>query len=49
MDAFDDDLTEFAAHGAKPLPAPAAQGHVEHDGARIWYATFGTGRPVILL
>ena len=49
MDAFDDDLTRFAAHGTGPLPAAVAQGHVEHDGARIWYATFGVGRPVILL
>jgi pimeloyl-ACP methyl ester carboxylesterase len=32
-----------------PLPAPAAQGYVEHDGARIWYASFGDGPPVILL
>lgn len=49
MDAFDDDLTRFAAYGTGPLPATVAQGHVEHDGARIWYATFGVGRPVILL
>ena len=49
MNAFDDDLTRFAAHGAAPLPAAAQQGHVEHDGARIWYATFGGGAPVILL
>ncbi len=32
-----------------PLPTPASQGYVEHDDARIWYATFGTGPPVILL
>ena len=49
MDTFDDDLTRFAAHGAEPLPAAVEQGHVEHDGARIWYATFGAGKPVILL
>lgn len=49
MDTFDDDLTQFAAHGAEPLPAAAKQGHVEHDGARIWYAAFGSGTPVILL
>ncbi|CAJ0737567.1 AB hydrolase superfamily protein YdjP [Ralstonia edaphis] len=49
MDAFDDDLTRFAAHGAEPLPTAVEQGHVEHDGARIWYATFGAGTPVILL
>jgi pimeloyl-ACP methyl ester carboxylesterase len=49
MDAFDDDLTRFAAQDAEPLPAAVEHGHVEHDGARIWYATFGAGRPVILL
>ncbi|WP_035056481.1 alpha/beta fold hydrolase [Andreprevotia chitinilytica] len=47
--AFDDDLTHFAAHGAAPLPDPSDQGYVEHDGARIWYATYGAGSPVLLL
>lgn len=32
-----------------PLTLPDAQGHVEHDGARIWYATYGSGPPVVLL
>jgi pimeloyl-ACP methyl ester carboxylesterase len=32
-----------------PLPAAAASGYVAHDGARIWYATYGSGPPVILL
>jgi pimeloyl-ACP methyl ester carboxylesterase len=45
----DDDLTRFAGEGAPALPAEAEQGHVEHDGARIWYATCGEGRPVVLL
>lgn len=32
------------------MPAPATSGHVEVDGARIYYATFGaTGSPVLLL
>ena len=31
------------------LPGPDEQGAVENEGARIWYATYGTGRPVILL
>ena len=31
------------------LPPAAAQGYVAHDGARIWYASFGAGSPVILL
>jgi pimeloyl-ACP methyl ester carboxylesterase len=33
----------------QPLPAPAASGYVAHDGARIYYSTYGAGRPVILL
>jgi pimeloyl-ACP methyl ester carboxylesterase len=45
----DDDLVQFEAAGAAPLPAADAQGHVVHAGARIWYATYGSGRPVILL
>ncbi|WP_353064579.1 alpha/beta hydrolase [Tunturibacter psychrotolerans] len=45
----DDDLTNFEAHGAT-LPAnPDTQGYVEHKGAQIWYATYGSGSPVILL
>jgi len=45
----DDDLGRFAAVGAAPLPDTADQGYVEHDGARIWYAAYGAGPPVILL
>jgi pimeloyl-ACP methyl ester carboxylesterase len=33
----------------RPLPAPAASGYVAHDGARIWWAAFGSGPPVIML
>ena len=32
-----------------PLPAAALQGYVAHDGARIWFSTYGAGAPVILL
>ena len=32
-----------------PLPPAASAGYVAHDGARIYYATFGAGAPVILL
>jgi len=32
-----------------PLPAFDVEGRVAHDGARIWFATFGSGPPVILL
>jgi pimeloyl-ACP methyl ester carboxylesterase len=49
METYDDDLSRFAADGAAPLPVTDDQGYVEHDGARIWYAMYGTGSPVILL
>ena len=49
METYDDDLSRFAAEGAAPLPAATAQGYAEHEGARIWYATYGAGAPVILL
>ena len=49
MPTHDDDLTTFAAQGAAPLPSANEQGYVEHDGARIWYATYGSGPPVVLL
>ncbi|WCM23815.1 alpha/beta hydrolase [Paraburkholderia bryophila] len=45
----DDDLVHFDEHGAAPLPASNDQGQVEHAGARIWYASYGAGVPVILL
>jgi pimeloyl-ACP methyl ester carboxylesterase len=45
----DDELITFAAEGAAPLPATETQGYVEHQGARIWYATYGSGPSVILL
>src|SRR5919108_6395492 len=49
MEPHDDDLLGFEAHGAAPLPIATTQGFVDHDGARIWYATYGSGSPVILL
>lgn len=45
----DDDLQRFEAQGAAPLPETMEQGFVTHDGARIWYAAYGSGAPVILL
>lgn len=49
MEIHDDDLSRFESAGAAPLPVTNDQGYVEHDGARIWYATYGSGSPVILL
>jgi pimeloyl-ACP methyl ester carboxylesterase len=49
MQAHDDDLQIFEAEGAAPLLPTNDQGHVEHDGALIWYASYGFGFPVILL
>ena len=49
METYDDDLSRFEADGTAPLPVTHDQGYVEHDGARIWYATYGSGSPVILL
>src|ERR1700719_2818305 len=49
MESYDDDLKNFEAHGAAPLPVTSDRGYVDHDGARIWYATYGSGSPVILL
>ena len=48
MDIHDDDLIRFEADGLS-LPETDEQGYVDHDGARIWYASFGSGAPVILL
>lgn len=49
MEICDDDLEKFEADGAAPLPVADHQGYLEHDGARIWYAAYGTGLPVVLL
>jgi pimeloyl-ACP methyl ester carboxylesterase len=45
----DDDLIRFEAEGAAPLPDTPEQGYVKHNGARIWYAAYGSGQPVIFL
>ena len=49
MEVYDDDLARFQAQGAPPLPVARNEGYVEHDGARIWYAAYGDGSPVLLL
>lgn len=48
MEPFDDELRHFEAHGVT-LPAGGEQGALDHDGARVWYASYGSGPPVILL
>jgi pimeloyl-ACP methyl ester carboxylesterase len=49
MEIHDDQLIQFEAAGAAPLPDADSTGYVENDGARIWYAAYGAGMPVILL
>ena len=49
MEVFDDDLRKFEADGAAPLPVTNDQGYIENEGARLWYATYGSGFPLILL
>src|SRR5271156_1193777 len=49
MEIYDDDLRKFEADGAAPLPVTNDQGYIEHENARIWYAAYGSGAPVILL
>ena len=45
----DDDLKIFETQGARPLPTPEEEGYIDHEGAKIWYASYGSGSPVILL
>jgi pimeloyl-ACP methyl ester carboxylesterase len=49
MELYDDELMRFDADGAAPLPTANDQGYMEREGARIWYATYGSGPSVILL
>ena len=49
MESFDDDLKIFEANGAKPLPDTGDQGYVDHENSKIWYTTYGSGLPVIML
>jgi pimeloyl-ACP methyl ester carboxylesterase len=45
----DDGLVIFERDGTPPLPTPDRAGHVVNDGAEIWFASVGHGRPVVLL
>src|SRR5262245_2214151 len=49
MAYHDDDLTHFATEGTPSLPPADQEGHVAHEGARIWHASYGQGPPVVLL
>ncbi len=49
MEFRDDHLLKFESDGAPPLPKPDVQGYIENAGARIWYSTYGSGSPIILL
>jgi len=49
IDSYDDDLNNFEANGAAALPVTNDEGYIKSNGARIWYATYGSGSPVILL
>lgn len=44
----DDDLSHLEAHGIPALPA-GVSAYVDNEGARIWYAAYGAGPPVVLL
>ncbi|MEP7086755.1 MAG: alpha/beta hydrolase [Gemmatimonadota bacterium] len=45
----DDDLRQFEANGAAPLPPADLEGRAEFEGAKVWYASYGAGDPVVLL
>jgi pimeloyl-ACP methyl ester carboxylesterase len=49
MQPYDDELRKFEIDGATPLPPAEDLGYIENDGAHIWYSTYGSGSPVILL
>ena len=49
LEMHDDDLGRFEAEGAAPLPVTNDQGYIENEGTRLWYASYGSGAPVILL
>ena len=48
-DYTDLELKRFEANGAASLPVPTESGYVSHEGAEIWYNSFGAGPSVLLL
>ena len=49
MDIHDDELRKFEAAGAAPVPVSNDQGFIQNEGARIWFSTYGSGSPMILV
>jgi pimeloyl-ACP methyl ester carboxylesterase len=48
-ETLDYELLHFATQGAPTLRVANEEGYVERAGARIWYASHGSGPPVLLL
>jgi len=46
---IDDELINFESQGVPELPKASCEGYVDNKGAKIWYAVYGTGFPVVLL
>ena len=42
---YDDDLRKFEPEGAPALPVANDYCCMDHEGARIWYATYGSDAP----
>lgn len=49
MEFRDDDLEVFSAEGVRLTPQADREGHVAHEGAKIWYGAYGAGPAVVLL
>jgi len=46
---YDDELIRFESEGAPELTKSSDEGFADNKGAKIWYAVFGSGLPVVLL
>lgn len=49
MTFTDQKLENFLQHGSQPLPESKEQNYITNKGAKIWFATFGSGFPLVLL